>query len=136
MSLQTPSLQLLANRLLSYFYELHNRFLEGFTNGHILGSKQIPELVHDNSNSFSVFSQNPNIHTFHHSDVNAEISVPDASDSCSNSDYGQASADISGDGSGAYDIDDYNNEHWAFQDQNDHVWYMIQWCASSGYKPL
>jgi hypothetical protein len=58
------------------------------------------------------------------------------SDSCSNSADSQASANADSDaGSRGYDDEDKNNEDWAFQDENDHNFYMIPFCASSTYKP-
>jgi hypothetical protein len=56
------------------------------SSGHALDSKQIHEQLHDDSDSFSEFSQNSDIDTFEHTDTDAKKSGPDLSDSCSNSD--------------------------------------------------
>jgi hypothetical protein len=57
------------------------------------------------------------------------------SDSCSNSADSQASANVDGDGNGGSGGGGYDDEDWAFQDENDHNFYMILFRASSGYKP-
>jgi hypothetical protein len=66
------------------------------------------------------------------------------SDSCSNSDDGQVSANVGGGDGGNDDSGgcrgDYNdknedNKHWALWDNNNHDSYMIIFHASSGYKP-
>jgi hypothetical protein len=49
---------------------------------------------------------------------NAEISGPDLIDSGSDSDDGQASADVGGSGGGYNDRDD-DNEAWALWNEND-----------------
>lgn len=36
---------------------------------------------------------------------------------------------------GGYDDEDDDNEDWALWDENDHDFYMMPFCASSGYKP-
>jgi hypothetical protein len=65
----------------------------------------------------------------------------DLSDSCSNSD-GQATANDSGnDGRGGgcssgYNEKDDANEYWALWEENDHDFYVIPFCGSSGYNPL
>jgi hypothetical protein len=73
---------------------------------------------------------------FDHIDPDAEICGPVLSDSCSNSDDGQASANVGGDDDGGGDDDeDDDNGDWALWDKNYHDFYMIPFPASSGYKP-
>jgi hypothetical protein len=70
------------------------------------------------------------------------VSVPGLSVSGSNSDDGQASANVGGDnggdgddgGNGDYNGEDGGNEDWALSDENDNDFYNIPFCASSGYK--
>jgi hypothetical protein len=56
------------------------------SSGRALDNKQIREQLHDDSDSFSEFSQESDICMFDHIDPDAEISGPDLRDSCSNSD--------------------------------------------------
>jgi hypothetical protein len=102
-----------------------------------LDSKQIHEQLHDDSDSFSEFSQNSDIDIFDHIDPDDKISGPHLSDSCGNSDDSQASANVGGDGGGGCSYNDENtdNEDGTFWDKNDHNFYMIPFHASSGYKP-
>jgi hypothetical protein len=101
-----------------------------------MDSKQIHEQLHDYSDSFSKFSQDSDVGVFDHTGPDAKTRGTDFSDSCSNSDYGQASAIIGGGGSscrgGGYNDD--NNKDWALWDEYDHNFY-IPFCASYGYKP-
>jgi hypothetical protein len=55
------------------------------SNVHALDSKQIHEQLHDDSNSFTEFSQDSDIDIFDHVDPDAVICGPDLSESCSNS---------------------------------------------------
>jgi hypothetical protein len=96
-----------------------------------LDRKQIHEQLHDDLDSFSKVSQDSDVYMFDRIDPDAEISGPDLSDSCSNSDDGQVSGNVGG---GDYDRDD-DNEDWAPWDKNNHDFYMIPFHASSGYKP-
>jgi hypothetical protein len=78
----------------------------------------------------------PSCHNiFYHIDPDAEICGPVLSDSCSNSDDGQGSANVGGDDDCGDDDDkDDDNEDWALWDKNYRDFYMIPFPASSGYK--
>jgi hypothetical protein len=73
--------------------------------GHASESKQIHELLHDDSDSFSEFSQDSDTDIFDSTDPDAEICGTDLRDSCSNSGDGQASAYVGGDDGGNDDSD-------------------------------
>jgi hypothetical protein len=96
--------------------------------------------LHDDSDSFSEFSQDSDIEIFDCTEPDAKICGPDFSDSCCNSDDSQASANVGSDnggnddGGGGYDNEDNNNDDWALWDENDHYFYMIPFCASFDYK--
>jgi hypothetical protein len=91
------------------------------SSGHALDSKQIHEKLRNDSDSFSEFSQDSDIDIIDHVDPDAEISGPDLSDSGSNSDDGEASANV-----GSDNDEDGDNEDWALGDENDHNFYKIQ----------
>jgi hypothetical protein len=59
------------------------------------------------------------------------------SDSCSNSDDGQASGNVSGHdgGNGGYNDEDNGNKNWAPWDKNNHDFYTTPFHASSSCKP-
>jgi hypothetical protein len=80
--------------------------------------------------SFSEFSQDSHIDITDHVDPDAKIRGPDLSDSGSNSDDGQASANVGGDNGGGYDDKDCDNEDWALWDKNYHDFYKIPFRAS------
>jgi hypothetical protein len=101
---------------------------------HALESKEIHEQLHDNLDSFSDFSQDSVIDIFDRTDPDSEISRPDLSDSCSNSDDGQVSANVGSDdggNDGGYDDDDDDddNEEWALWYESNHDFYMIPFWA-------
>jgi hypothetical protein len=68
--------------------------------GRVLANKQIHEHLHDDSDSFSEYSQDSDIDIFDHIEPDAKICGLDLSDSCSNYDDGHASP-IGGGGSGS-----------------------------------
>jgi hypothetical protein len=68
------------------------------SSGHELDNTQIHEQLHDDSHSFSKFSHRSDIYIFNCIDSDAKLCGPDLSDSCSNSDDGQASANVDGGG--------------------------------------
>jgi hypothetical protein len=76
----------------------------------------------DYSDSFTQFSQDSDIDIFDCLDPDSEIYEPDMSDSFSNSDDGQMSAN---EGGGGYDDEDDDNEDWAVCDENNHDFYTI-----------
>jgi hypothetical protein len=107
------------------------------TSGHALGSKQIREQLHDDSDSFSEISQDSDIDITAHSNPDDEINETDMSDSGGNSDDGQASINVDDDDGGGGDDNDEDDtiDDWAFSDENDHDFCKIPFRASSGYKP-
>jgi hypothetical protein len=62
-----------------------------------LDNKQILEQLHDDSDFFREFSQDPCIDIFDRIYPDAEIFGRDMSDSCSNCDDGQISGNVGGD---------------------------------------
>jgi hypothetical protein len=99
--------------------------------------------LYDDSDHFNEFGQDSDIDIFDHIDPDSNISGPDLSNSCSNSDAGQVSANVGvgdsgnddgGGCSGGYN-DKGDNKNWALWDNNNHDFYMIPFHASSGYKP-
>jgi hypothetical protein len=109
-----------------------------------LDKTQIHEHLHD-LDTFNEFIQDSDIDIFHRIDPDAEISGPDWSGSCRNSDDRQVSANVGGDDgdnddghggcSNGYNDEDGDNEDWAVWDENDHDLYMVQFRALSGCKP-
>jgi hypothetical protein len=79
-----------------------------------LDSKQIHEQLHDDSDSFTEFSQDSDIDIFDHINPVAEICGPDLSESCSISDDCQASANVGRRGgcSAGHNNEDGDSEDW------------------------
>jgi hypothetical protein len=97
------------------YYFLCSYILVAFSSGHAMDSMQIRELLHDDSDSYSEFSQDSDIDVFDHVDLDAEICGPGLHESCSNSDNGEESANVGGGGgvySGGYDDEDGDSEDW------------------------
>jgi hypothetical protein len=66
----------------TYLLTLSRTFIPaGTSRGHVLDSKQIHEQFHDDSDSFSEFSQDSDVDIFDHIDPDAKMSGPDLSDS-------------------------------------------------------
>jgi hypothetical protein len=78
---------------------------------------------HDNSDSFSEFSQDSGTDILDRIYRDAEISGPVLSDRCSNSSDGQVSGNVDGEdggndgASGGYNDEDDDNEDWALWDE-------------------
>jgi hypothetical protein len=105
-----------------------------------LDCKEIHEELHGDSDYFSELSQDSDIYLFDCIDLDAEISEPDLSDSCSNCNDGQVSENVGGkdggnDGGSGYNDESDDNEDWALWDENNHDLCMIPFRVSSGYKP-
>lgn len=85
-----------------------------------------------------ILSVNVLIYVVHRTEPDAEISGPDLSDRCSNSDEDQVIASVRGNdvgGCGSRNDTDDDNEYWALWDENNNDFYMISFLASSHYKP-